>query len=292
MIKIDQKQPPPATIEKTQIWLTNIFRDSGLGTAEVSARVLLSHVCKLDEVSLIRQGHDSLTSASWELLCQFSSAHLAGKPLSRILQEREFYGLNFHLNDATLDPRPESELLVEQSLHYANKRSNPLILDLGTGTGCLLLSCLYHIPQAQGVGVDVSIDALTVACRNAQRYNLNERVTFQQSHWFETVTGAFDIIMSNPPYICTDEIINLDSIVKNYDPIMALDGGRGGLVAYHNIISNAAIFLKKDGVIIVEIGHQQRKEVTNIFKTYGYKNISVVYDFSYHARVLIAQKIS
>ncbi len=198
------------------------------------------------------------------------SERSAGKPLSRIRGWREFWSMQFFLNKATLDPRPESELLVEKAVSYAqsanfNNKNAPRLLDLGTGSGCLLLACLNEIKQATGVGVDISHEAVFQAEENAKFHKLEARSEFMVSNWFEKVTGSkFDIILCNPPYISEDDKIELQDEVRIHDPEQALFSENNGLSDYELILSALAQFLNSDGIACVEIGFGQVQAVTEM----------------------------
>lgn len=207
-----------------------------------------------------------------------------GEPLSRILGAREFYGRRFTVNEFTLDPRPDSETLIEAVLKFnGNKKT---ILDMGTGTGCLLITLLCEFKNAEGMAVDLSKEALLVAQKNAERHAVNERIKFLESDWFENVKGLFDIIISNPPYIKSSVIPFLDESVKNFDPILSLDGGASGIEPYKKLLLGAKNSLVKDGRLFFEIGFDQCDELTRLVETYGATLIHMHYDLAGHPRIL------
>ncbi len=214
-----------------------------------------------------------------------------GMPLSRILGEREFWSLLFKLNESTLDPRPDSECLVEAVMHQIPDSTRPLrILDLGTGTGCLLISLLSEYPKAVGIGVDQSAQALDAARANAD--NLLEspkRASFLESNWFSEVQGTFDVIISNPPYISENEYQVLDKSVKDYDPQAALVGGEDGLQAYQHIIQNARPFLNPEGILVLEIGYQQNESVSVLLKENSFQRVAIQKDLAGIDRCLVSK---
>lgn len=204
-----------------------------------------------------------------------------GIPLSRLLGNREFWGLEFTLSEETLDPRPDSETLIEAVLKYEKDRSKPLkILDLGTGTGCLLISLLREYPWAQGIAVDQSVDALETARQNAVRHGVDQRAQFHHGDWFRGVQGTFDLIISNPPYISNDEYEGLDSSVKNYDPEKALVAGEEGLDCYRIIIPQTPNFLKTGGLLVLEIGCSQGEQIQKLMESAGFKDIRIYQDLA------------
>ncbi|GAB4394228.1 MAG: peptide chain release factor N(5)-glutamine methyltransferase [Kiloniellaceae bacterium] len=198
---------------------------------------------------------------------------VAREPVSRILGEREFWSLSFGLNAATLDPRPDSETLVEAVLAEVSDRAAPLrLLDLGTGTGCLLLALLSELPQATGCGIDISAEAVAQAAANAERLGLSGRARFLRRSWEEGLDvdgGAWDIIVSNPPYIASGEIPGLAPEVAGYDPPAALDGGADGLGAYRALIPAAAEVLTPGGCLALEIGQGQAAAVEALLRAAG-----------------------
>ncbi|TPL10142.1 peptide chain release factor N(5)-glutamine methyltransferase [Mesorhizobium sp. B2-4-14] len=217
-----------------------------------------------------------------------------GEPVHRILGYREFYGLRLSLSSETLEPRPDTETLVEAVLPFvkatAAREGTCRILDLGTGTGAIALALLSTVPAATAIGVDISAGALATATRNAGQLGLGGRFTALQSDWFEKVSGRYHVIAANPPYIRSEDIGNLQNEVRDFDPRLALDGGADGLTPYRIIAAEAARFLEAEGVIAVEIGHTQRNEVNDIFSVAGYAAGEVFGDLGGNDRVLVFQR--
>ena len=212
--------------------------------------------------------------------------HHNGEPLSRIYNEREFYGLSFKLSPETLDPRPDTETLIDAVLERYKDSSPKTILDLGTGTGCILITLLKHFPDAKGVGVDLSEDALETAQTNAKTHKVDDRATFIQSNWTESIHESFDLVVSNPPYIDEKAIQNLDESVKNHDPILALQGGKDGLQAYREIFSNLFSLLNKGGRAFFEIGFDQEKSTRRLVVESRLLLESAYADLAGHIRVI------
>lgn len=216
---------------------------------------------------------------------------VSGEPVHRILGYREFHGLRLSLSPEALEPRPDTETLVDAVLPFvkatAEGQGECRILDLGTGTGAIALALLSAVPGATATGVDISNDALTTATRNARDLGLAGRFKALQSDWFEKVSGRYHVIAANPPYISTRDIENLQDGVRDFDPRQALDGGVDGLSPYRIIAAEAAGFLDARGKIAVEIGHTQRNEVTDIFRAAGYGPAGVFRDLGGNDRVLV-----
>jgi release factor glutamine methyltransferase len=261
----------PLTLRAAIKKLGEHFQEAGLVNPLLDARILAAEACNLNaEATII--GHDAvLPVAEWETLASFAARRLAGEPVSRILGRREFWGLCFNISPATLDPRPETELLVETVLEHAKAKglqdSRLQIADLGTGSGCLLAALLSELPRSNGVGVDRSEAALSVAQANLLQLGLLNRAALLCGDWLGAVDGArFDVIVCNPPYVETAGIAALNAEVKDHDPRLAVDGGADGLRAYREIIPQAWDALKPGGLLALEIGRSQGKAVLDLMK--------------------------
>ena len=214
-----------------------------------------------------------------------------GKPLSKIIGKKEFYSRDFFVNTKTLDPRPETELIIDFIKNFEENRLTPLkILDLGTGTGCIIISLFLELNKkinVTGDGVDISDDALEIAKKNARYHNLGDKINFFKSNWFSNVKNKFDIIVSNPPYIKKSEINFLPKEVKKFDPLISLCGGYDGLNPYRRIADKAKKYLKKDGFICVEVGNKQSSKVKKIFEVKKFTTVDVLEDLFNIERVII-----
>lgn len=251
--------------------LGRIFRAAGLNTAALDARLLASHICALSPEAAIANQRFKLSPAMIERINDAALRRLNGEPVSRIMGRREFWGLCFELSPHTLDPRPETELLVEAVLDYARRESlldAPLrILDLGAGSGCVIASLLSELPHASGVGVDLSEDALGVARENLRRLGLLNRASFLCADWTEALgRDCFDVIVSNPPYLSFAEMAGLEPEVKAFDPYLALYGGEDGLEAYRVLLPEAVRLLRREGFLIFETGWMQAQAVRNMME--------------------------
>jgi release factor glutamine methyltransferase len=257
--------------------------------------------CKADVAAFIRDGRRPLLGEEAQRLATFRTDRLAGKPVSRILGRREFWELSFAIDDTTLDPRPDTELLVELCLEEARKRCDqdtPLsILDLGAGTGCILAALLVELPAARGVAVDIQLGALRVARENIKKLGLLPRASFLCADWALSLKPcSFDIVVSNPPYIRSDVIKTLDLEVRNYDPLWALDGGEDGLRHYKAIIPQVAKVLKPGGFFALEIGFDQADQVMDLvacsFKDLEARSLRAVNDLGGNPRAVAAKRQS
>jgi release factor glutamine methyltransferase len=245
------------------------FRKACLETASLDARLLVAGACELTPEAAITQRSVLLTEESKRRIRYFIDRRLSGEPVSRILGRREFWGLNFEISLHVLDPRPETELLVEAALEYV--KSNGLtcaplrILDLGTGSGCLLGALLSELPEARGVGADISHDALGAARENLARLGLLDRASFLCGDWASSIQSTvFDIIVCNPPYIAPEEIRHLEREVREFDPSIALDGGVDGLDAYRVVVPQALRVLREGGFFVFETGRGQAAGVRDM----------------------------
>jgi release factor glutamine methyltransferase len=260
------------------------FAAVGIETAALDARVLIAHALGLTRLDLLTQKDHVLTEEDIEKIAPLIERRLVHESVARILNCREFWGLPFQMNEATLEPRPDSETLIEAALRITPTPSK--ILDLGTGTGCLLLALLHEWPEAIGLGIDIAPRAIEQAIKNAERLALNDRATFQQGNWFDGINERFDLIISNPPYIRKDEIPTLDDEVKNYDPLTALDGGKDGLTPYRLLIPQLKDFLMPQGHVLFEVGHTQGRDVEALLHEASFHGIRTHKDINGVGRVV------
>lgn len=253
-------------ISQLIVYLTEQFEAVGIDTAGLDARLLVQHVSGLDHSDIIAKPDAELSLEQIEALSPLFQRRLKREPLSRLIGETEFWSLPFEISSDTLDPRPDTETLIEHALQMIGSQKNmPLrLLDLGTGSGCILLSLLHELPEATGLGVDLNPGAVEIARKNALNLSLESRVNFQQSDWFSTIEGKFDVILSNPPYIPEGELPHLMPEVRDFDPVLALNGGETGLFPYEIIFKHAINYLKQDGLLIFEFGQSQEKQLIDL----------------------------
>ena len=262
--------------------------DAGIEGAAADGRILAAAAFGLSREDMLRYPDMPLDPGKTETFEKFIDRRVAREPVSRILGKREFRSLEFDIVPATLDPRPDSETLVEAVLERAaGLRQAPRLLDIGTGSGCLLLSVLHELPTATGVGTDIDPTALDCARRNASKLELSGQADFVATSWAEGVAGSFDIVLSNPPYIATGEVSHLAPEVAVYDPISALDGGADGLDAYRALSSRIGPVLAEDGVVMLEIGVGQAEGVEAVFATAGFDLIAKRIDLAGRERALL-----
>lgn len=267
-----------------------IERLSAASVAEpqADARILLRHVVGIDALALAAGDAPDLDKAQLDAFDAAIARRAAGEPVGRILGERAFFGLPFRLSPETLEPRHDSETAVIEGLKSISARYAPCILDLGVGSGALLLAILYERPDATGIGLDVSGGALATALANARALGVSDRMMVVRGDWTSAVRGPFDLVISNPPYIASEEIPRLDREVRLFDPLRALDGGADGLTAYRRIIPDFPRLLKPGGCAVLEIGHNQAASVEGLCRFTGAQQVTLVKDLGGRPRVVVA----
>jgi release factor glutamine methyltransferase len=260
------------TVANARRTLTARLAAAHIESAELDARLLMGAILGLDLTALIVSAARPLTASEAERLNDFARRRLCGEPVARILGTREFWGLSLKLSDATLVPRPDTETVVERALEIARGFAPAIrIVDIGTGSGAILLALLSELPDALGVGTDVSFAALVTASSNARDLGLGKRAAFVACDYAAALSGPFELVVSNPPYIRSSDIPNLAPDVRNHDPVGALDGGRDGFDAYRALIPQAAQLLKPAGALVVEAGLGQSQEIEGLMTEAGLK---------------------
>jgi release factor glutamine methyltransferase len=263
--------PVGHTVDMARRALTARFRSAGVESAELDARLLVGAALKLDLTGLVAAANRKLAPDESSTLEAFAARRLEGEPLARILGQKEFWGLPLKLSAQTLVPRPDTETVVELALEIVRAvPARPLrIVDLGTGTGAILLALLHELPAALGLGTDISLEALRTARRNAADLGLASRAAFVACNYAAALAGPFDLIVSNPPYIRSADIAGLAAEVRNHDPVAALDGGADGLDAYRALVPQAMNLLAPGGALVVEGGKGQSGPIGTLMTAAG-----------------------
>lgn len=250
--------------------LKNRLKSAGIELPDLEARILLREFGGVSDVDILT---GNIPEFDQTKMNEAIARRIAGEPMGRILGYREFWGRKFFLSPATLEPRPDTETLIEAVLKLPSLSSSPSrkqegegirILDLGTGTGCILLTLIHEIPNSTGVGIDLSEEACQTARRNAEVQNISDRVSFIQGNWTDSLNEKFDLIVSNPPYIPSATIENLESNVRDFDPRLALDGGNDGLDPYRNLLGTLKNSLAPGGFVFFEIGIDQVPDIQEL----------------------------
>jgi release factor glutamine methyltransferase len=269
------------------VLLRRAFAEAGLDTPDLDARLLLTEALRVDAAEIAARPDVALGSDAAERLAGFARRRLAGEPIGRILGRREFWSLPFALSPETLEPRPETETVVETALSLvADRQAGLRILDLGTGSGCLLVALLHELPRATGLGIDRSPGALATARGNAKRNGVGDRAAFVASDWAGALNARFDLIVSNPPYIPAPDIAGLAPEVREHDPRAALDGGHDGLAAYRTLFAEAAAVLAVPGTLVVEIGAGQEQPVAALAVARNLRVVALARDLGGRPRAL------
>ncbi|HVV61751.1 MAG TPA: peptide chain release factor N(5)-glutamine methyltransferase [Pseudolabrys sp.] len=272
--------------------LADIFRLRGLDTPELDARILVGHALKLDRARLMAAGDRELEPRETDAIQARAARRLQHEPVARIVGHKEFWSLDLRITPAVLVPRPETETVVEAALaavDAAGARNAPLaVLDIGTGSGAILLALLSELPNASGTGVDISTDALEVARDNASRVGVAARCTFVAANGAGALSGRFDLIVSNPPYVSHGEIASLAPEVREHDPLVALDGGADGLDGYRMIARDAPRLVASTGHLVVELGAGQDAAVSALLTQAGLRVSDIRKDVAGTARALAA----
>lgn len=265
--------------------------EKGFATPTLDAKLLVGDILGLDALQLALKEGEFVSNTLASRLSETLKRRLSGESVARIIGHKEFYGLAFGLNAATLEPRPDTELLVDLALEALPEGGR--LLDMGTGTGCIPISVLVNRPDAVGVATDLNIYALDMAGENARRHGVEGRLTLRQGDWFGAVASGdtFDLIVSNPPYIESAVVETLAAEVKDFDPRLALDGGADGLGPYRVIAAEAAAWLRPGGRLMVEIGCDQGEAVRALFIAAGLDDVLVHQDLARLDRVVSAHHI-
>jgi release factor glutamine methyltransferase len=280
--------------------LKNILQASGCENSTYEARYCLLAALAISSTELLMRPDEMVSANEAHHTREWAKRRAKGEPLAHLVGKREFWGRDFAVNGSTLIPRPDSETLIEAVLTLYPDRTTPLkILDLGTGSGCLLITLLCEYKEARGIGVDLSPEAIEIASQNAVRHHVSSRALMSVSHWFSALQKTceqgsdkeeFDIIVSNPPYIPTRDITTLASDVRDYEPHRALDGGKDGLDAYRSLIQQSPDFLKPKGLLIFEVGQGQADDVGQLMKHADFKVLPFFYDLAHIPRVVAGFK--
>jgi len=269
---------------------SKILKKHNIQSHELDAQLLLSNIMKVKREYLIT--NNKLT-ISEKIMGKYDLAikrRIKREPVAYITGQKEFWSDNYLVNRGTLIPRPETELLIYKIVNFfKNKKIN--ILDIGTGSGCILLSILKELNFARGIGIDVSSKAIKTAEVNSKNLKLSNRSKFKVANLDKFNLGKYDLIVSNPPYIPSKDIKNLSKDIINYEPVTALNGGSDGLDLVKKVIYKSNHLLKKNGLLALEIGHSQHQRVSCILKSNGYREMSKEYDFNRNVRCIIGTKV-
>jgi len=275
-----------ATIKKA----SKILKSYNIFSHELDAQIILSDIMGIKRESLITNNETFISKKTIKKFDEAIKRRVKREPVAYITGKKEFWSTNFTVNHATLVPRPETELLIYKIVKfYKNKRIN--ILDIGTGSGCILLSILKELQFSRGVGIDISAKAIQIAKINANNLALLHRSKFTVSNISQFCSGIYDLIVSNPPYIPLKDLKNLSKDIINHEPLVALNGGIDGLDLIKKIIYKSTRLLKRNGLFAIEIGNNQYFKVSNLLKQNDLREISKEYDYKRNVRCIISTKL-
>ena len=269
---------------------SQILKNHNIHSHELDAQIILSNIMGVKRESLITNNEINISKKIMEKYDSAIKRRIKKEPVAYIIGKKEFWSEDFMVNHGTLIPRPETELLIYKIINFfKNKKIN--ILDIGTGSGCILLSILKELNFSRGIGIDISAKAIQMAKVNSKNLNLFYRSKFKVIDLNKFNIGKYDLIVSNPPYIPSKDIKNLSKDITNYEPLTALNGGSDGLYLIKKVIYKSNHLLKREGLLALEIGHSQYQRVSYILRSNGYREMSKEYDFNRNVRCIIGTKV-
>jgi len=277
-------------LEKKIQSATEILRNYNIPSSRLDAEIIISNILGLKRENLITNGQMIINN---KIIKEYDSAiyrRLKREPVAYIVGKKEFWSQDFIVNSSTLVPRPETEILIYKIVKiFKDKKIN--VLDIGTGSGCIILSILKELKFSKGIGIDISSKAIKIAKENSKKMKLSNRVSFKVRNLDAISGNKFDLIVSNPPYIPIKDLKNLSKDIKNYEPIIALNGGVDGVDLIKKVIYKSILVLKKNGLLAIEIGNGQYRKVSNLLKLKGFKELSKEYDYNDNVRCIISTKL-
>jgi release factor glutamine methyltransferase len=280
-----------ANISSVLNWLKSQLAEANVPSPRLDSEIIVAHTLNISRTALWTQNQRILSDSEIKMVKKYMERRLNREPISHICGHKEFWSLDFVVDENVLSPRPETEFLIETALNCIPSHTAK-ILDLGTGSGAIAVTMAIEVAECKVLAIDIDSKALNIAKENSERHGVINRIEFicadlRTSDW----SGCFSLILSNPPYIKSEDIEKIMPEVRNYEPCKALDGGLTGLDFYRSIIPMAVDQLEENGFLILEIGHDQADEVTTLLNNFScYQNIKVIQDYSGYDRVIKAQK--
>ena len=278
-------------INSAVIEATNILKDKSILSAQLDTEILMAKALDKDREYIILNHNEVLNKENLEYFKKLVYERATRKPIAYLLNKKFFWKSEFYVNKNTLIPRPDTEIIIEQILKYTKNKNYLNILDIGVGSGCILLSVLKERKNFYGTGIDISRNTLDICKMNAKKLFLSKRVKFFKSNVDKFATGKYDLIVSNPPYIKTCDLRYLESDVIKFEPKLALDGGLNGLSVIRKVIKKSSELLKKNGKFILEIGFNQKNKVIKLLNEKGFYINSTIKDYAKNDRCIVSTKI-
>tara|TARA_S200000501_G_scaffold350147_1_gene366876 strand:- start:886 stop:1728 length:843 start_codon:yes stop_codon:yes gene_type:complete len=278
-------------IQSAVIEGTNILKNSYVKTPQLDTEILMAKVFSSNREYIILNNLKDLNDYNLEYFKRLIRARAKRKPIAYILNKKFFWDSEFYVNENTLIPRPDTEVIIEEILRLTKYKNKLNILDIGVGSGCILLTILKERNNFIGTGIDISKKSLDICKINAKNFDLIERTKFYKSDIDKFTLGKYDLIVSNPPYIKSCDLKYLESEVVNYEPILALDGGLDGLSQVRKVISRSSELIKKNGKFILEIGFDQKNKVIKLLNKKGFYINNTIKDFANNDRCIVSTKI-
>ena len=277
-------------LENTIKQASQFLKNNNIISHELDAQIILSDIMGCTKEFLIVNNHINISKKICEKYNHAINRRIKKEPVAYIIGKKEFWSQDFLVNRTTLVPRPETELLIYKVLNFfKNKKIN--ILDIGTGSGCILLSILKELNYSRGIGIDISAKAIQTAIINSKKLNLFNRSKFKVFDINKFCMGMYDLIVSNPPYIPSKDMKNLSKDIINYEPLVALNGGLNGLDLIKKVIYKSNSLLKKNGLLAIEIGFNQYLNVSGLLKQNGFREMSTQCDYNHNVRCIISTKV-
>ena len=266
---------------------SNHLKNSNIFTHKLDSEILLSKILNQTREELLINLDKKVSLKNIKQFNKLIKRRSNREPIAYILRKKEFWSKNFEVNKNTLIPRPETELMVEKIVNiFQNKK--PFILDIGTGSGCIIISILSELKEALGIGVDISNNGIKIAIKNSKKHQLSNKIRFYRKSFTQIFNYKFDLIVSNPPYIVSNDMRNLEDDIKKFEPKLALDGGNDGLDVIKKVIYKSKTILKVKGMLALEIGNEQFKKVSKILRSNGYKTRYLVKDYRENIRCILS----
>jgi len=270
---------------------SKILKEKNIPSSEIDSELLLSTIIKKDRIFVATNGDHEVSFKETSDFLNIISRRKKYEPLAYIMQKKEFWSLDFKVDCNVLIPRPETEIIVEKIVNQFKDKGSLSILDVGTGSGCILLSILKELTKSRGIGIDSSSKTLNIAKKNSKILNLIQRVKFIHCYIDNFNFGNYDVLVSNPPYICSHRIKYLSEDVKNFEPKSALDGGSSGLETINKVIIKARELLKVRGYLFLEIGSEQSRQVVEMLTKNNFRLVEKLFDYSKNVRGIMSTKL-